>query len=152
MSEHRHRDLRGIAGSALFIVVGILAVWGARKFSPMGSVFPVTIAAAMIVFATAYIVMALLRPVATVTTAAGSTWRRSALVAVLLAWSFLFEHVGFLVTSVAAFTALLVIANYDRWTPRMAATYAVAGALVLGGLYSVFFFVLEVPLPQGLLR
>ena len=151
MSENPRRDIPGIAGSVVFIIAGVLAFWGARDFTPLGSVFPRTIAAAMVVFATAYIAMALLRPKAPAATPVGSPWRRGALVAVLVAWSFLFEHIGFLATSVVAYTALLVIANYDRWTPRMAVVYAAVGALVLGGLYSIFHFVLQVPLPEGLL-
>lgn len=151
MSEHPRRDIPGIIGSAVFIVVGILAIWGAREFSPLGSVFPRTMAAAMILCAAVYIAMALLRPQAPAITPAGSNWRRGALIAVLLAWSFLFEKVGFLTTSVVAYAAILVIANYDRWTPRLAVTYTAVGAVVLGGLYSIFHFALQVPLPQGLL-
>jgi hypothetical protein len=151
MSEPPRRDIPGIAGSAVFIIVGSLAIWGSREFSALGSVFPRTIAAAMIVCAAVYIAMALLRPQAPAATPAGSRWRRGALIAVLLAWSFLFERVGFLATSVFAYAAILVIANYDRWTPRLAITYTVAGALVLGVLYGIFHFVLQVPLPQGLL-
>ncbi len=145
------RDLPGIIGSAAFFVVGVLAFWGARDFSRLGSVFPRTIAAAMVLFAAVYIVMALLRPQAPAARPAASTWRRGALMAVLLAWSFLFEHIGFLSTSVLAYAAILVIANYDRWTPRLAVTYTAVGAIVAGGLYSVFYFVLQVPLPRGLL-
>ena len=151
MDERPRRDIPGIAGSVVFIIIGVLAFWGARDFTPLGSVFPRTMAVAMIVFSVAYIAMALLRPTAPTPAPAGSPWRRGAVMAVLLAWSFLLGHVGFLVTSVAAYTALLVIANYDRWTPRMAVLYAMAGALVLGGLYWVFHSVLQVPLPQGLL-
>ncbi len=62
MNENPRRDIPGIAGSAVFIVVGVLAFWGARDFSPLGSVFPRTMAVAMVVFAAAYIAMALLRP------------------------------------------------------------------------------------------
>ena len=151
MNENPRRDMPGIAGSAMFIIVGILAFWGARDFSPLGSVFPRTMAVAMIVFATAYIAMALLRPTAPAATPAGSPWRRGAVMVVLIAWSFLLGHVGFLTTSVIAYTALLIIANYDRWTPRMAVIYSVVGALVLGGLYWVFHEVLQVPLPAGML-
>jgi len=152
MNRNRRPDVAGIAGSAFFIVVGILAIWGARDFTPLGSVFPTTIAAAMIVFSAAYIAMSLLRSAGPAINPAGSTWRRSALVAVLLAWAFLLQHIGFLATSVAAYAALLVIANYDRWTPRVAVTYAAVGSALLGGLYAIFFFMLDVPLPQGLLR
>jgi putative tricarboxylic transport membrane protein len=151
MSKTPRRDISGIVGSAIFIIVGILAFWGARDFSPLGSVFPRTMAVAVVVFAAAYIAMALLRPTAPAAKPIGSPWRRGAAMAVLLVWAFLLGHVGFLATSVVAYTALLVIANYDRWTPRMAVTYAVVGALVLGGLYWVFHDVLQVPLPRGML-
>jgi len=151
MNEKLRRDTPGIAGSVVFIIIGILAFWGARDFSPLGSVFPRTMAVALVVFAAAYIAMALLRPTAPAAMPIGSPWRRGAVMAVLLAWAFLLEHVGFLATSVVAFSALLVIANYDRWTPRMAVIYSVAGALVLCGLYWVFHQVLQVPLPEGVL-
>ncbi|MBE0619684.1 MAG: tripartite tricarboxylate transporter TctB family protein [Burkholderiales bacterium] len=151
MNENPRRDIPGIAGSVVFIIVGILAFWGARDFSPLGSVFPRTMAVAMVVFAAAYIAMALLRPTAPAAMPVGSPWRRGAVMVVLIAWAFLLGRVGFLTTSVAAYTALLIIANYDRWTPRMAVIYAVVGALVLGGLYWVFHQVLQVPLPEGLL-
>ena len=151
MNKNRRRDMAGIAGSVVFIIVGLLAFWGARDFSPLGSVFPRTISVAMVVFAAAYIAMALLRPTAPAEKPSGSPWRRGAVMAVLIAWSFLLGHIGFLATSVVAYTALLVIANYDRWTPRMAVTYALVGTLVLGGLYWVFHYVLQVPLPEGML-
>ena len=151
MSEPARRDVSGIAASAVFIVLGVLAIWGARDSTPLGSVFPRTIAAAMIVFAVVYIAMALLRPKAPAALAAGSNWRRGALIVVLLAWAFLFEKLGFLATSVCAYAAILVIANYDRWTPRLAVVYTVVGAMVLGGLYAIFYSVLQVPLPKGLL-
>lgn len=151
MNEPVRRDVRGIAGSAVFIVVGVLAIWHSSEFSPLGSVFPRTIAAAMIVLAAVYIAMALLRPQAPEAMAAGSNWRRGALIVVLLAWAFLLETIGFLSTSVLAYAAILVIANYDRWTPRLALAYTAVGAVVLGGLYTVFHYLLQVPLPRGML-
>ncbi len=151
MSDPRHpRDLPGIAGCVLAIAGGALAWHHAGEFSPMGAVFPRTIAAVMMVAAAAYIATALLRPSARPQGAGGSAWRRVALVVVMAAWSILLERVGFLVTSAACFAAILVIANYDRWTPRAAAAYALAGAVVVGGLYAVFRFLLLVPLPPGM--
>ena len=47
--------------------------------------------------------------------------------------------------------AILVVSNYDRWTARMAIAYGLTGALVLGGLYASFRFLLQVPLPGGML-
>ena len=152
MNEPRpQRDLPGMAGAAFFIVMGALALWNSGEFSALGSVFPRTVATAMILLALAYIAVAWLRPKGVAPQAPGSTWRRVALMAVFVAWSLLLEPVGFLGTSIAAFVAILVIANYDRWTPRMAVAYGLVGALVLGGLYGIFRFVLQVPLPEGIL-
>lgn len=143
------RDVAGIAGAAFFIVVGSLAIWHARDFSPLGSVFPRTIGATMVLLSIVYIVMAVARPGGAPPPAGGSNVRRTALVAVMLAWAMLFETVGFLSTSVAAYALIMLIANYDRWTPGRAVAYVAAGALLLGGLYAVFAMVLQVPLPAG---
>jgi hypothetical protein len=152
MSEPRpQRDLAGMAGAAFFIVMGTLALWNSGEFSALGSVFPRTVAVTMILLSIAYIAVSWLRPRGVQVHPAGSIWRRTALMAAFVAWSLLLEPLGFLTTSVAAFVALLVISNYDRWTPRMAVTYGLVGAVVLGGLYGIFRFVLQVPLPAGIL-
>ena len=150
MKPSSKSDVPGIAGSAILIVIAILAIYYSKDFTPLGSVFPRTVAAAMILFAGLYIVVALVRPRPPSPGQKGSPARRAALVGVMLAWALLLERVGFLTTSVAAFVAILFIANYDRWTPRRAVGYAVAATLILGGLYAVFRFVLQVPLPTGM--
>lgn len=152
MSDPRPRPhYAGIVGAACAIVLGALALWHSREFSPLGSVFPRTMAVLMITLSVAYIAMTLLRPRVTEPQPAGSAWRRGALMVVFVAWSLLLDKVGFLATSIVAFVAILVIANYDRWTPRMAVTYGLVGAAVLGGLYAIFRFGLQVPMPQGIL-
>lgn len=151
MSERHGPDVGGIVGCAIAIVTGLLAWYYAGDFSAMGAVFPRTVAATMVLLAGVYIAVALLRPGARTRPEPGSVWRRVALVVVMAAWSLLLEKVGFLATSVACYAAILVIANYDRWTPRMAVVYTLAGAAVLGGLYAIFRFVLLVPLPPGAL-
>lgn len=149
MSDPREIDIPGIAGSVLAIVAAGLAWYHAGAFSAMGAVFPRTVAAVMLIAAAAYIAVAILRPAARQAAGAGSAWRRIALVVVLALWSTFLEQVGFLTTSLACFAAILVIANYDRWTPRAAALYALAGAAIVGGLYAIFRFGLQVPLPAG---
>lgn len=152
MSDPRpQRDLAGMAGAAFFIVMGALALWHSSEFTAMGSVFPRTVATLMILLSIAYIVVSWLRPKGVQAQPAGSVWRRTALMAIFVAWSLLLEPLGFLATSIIAFVAILVISNYDRWTPRMAVTYGLVGAVVLGGLYGIFRFVLQVPLPTGIL-
>jgi len=151
VSEPLRRDLPGIAGSAAFIVVGALALYYSEEFSALGAVFPRTMAVAMILLSAVYIAVALARPRAPRPVEAGSTWRRIALAVTMLAWALLIDRLGFLTTSVTAIAALLVIANYARWTPRMAVAYVAFAALMLGGLYAVFRYALQVPLPTGIL-
>ncbi len=150
MSERPKLDVRGIVGCSIAIAVGALAFYHAKEFTPLGSVFPRTVAVAMMIFSVVYIAVAVLRPGEQPAQPAGSTPRRVALVVVLALWSVLLEKVGFLTTSAVAFAAILVIANYDRWTPRRAAVYAASSAIVLGSLYAIFRFVLQVPLPEGI--
>jgi hypothetical protein len=144
-------DIPGIVGSAILVAIAVAAFYFAKDFTALGSVFPRTVAVLVILFGGAYIVLALVRPGPPKPVEHGSALRRAALFAVMLAWSLLLQSVGFLTTSIVAFTAILLIANYDRWTPRRALGYAFAGALLLGGLYAVFRFGLQVPLPPGLL-
>jgi putative tricarboxylic transport membrane protein len=145
------RDLRGIIASAAFAVIGGLAIYYSQEFSPLGAVFPRTIAAAMIVLCAVYIAVALLQPIDIEKPEPGSAPRRIALAITMLGWALLLEPLGFLLTSIVCFTAALVIANYDRWTPRLAVVYAGIGILVLGTLYGLFSYVLQVPFPKGIL-
>ncbi len=149
MSERQRPDIPGIVGSAIFIVLGALAYYHAREFTPLGSVFPRTMAVIMMLFSAIYIATTLLRPTGMPPRAGGSHVRRGLLVAVMVAWSFLLEHAGFLTTSIVAYAAIMLITNYDRWTPRRAVGHVAAGALVLGSLYAVFKYGLQVPLPEG---
>lgn len=151
MDKTRQRDLRGIIASLVFVVTGLLAIYYSRDFSALGAVFPLTIAAAMIVLCLVYVAVALLRPINIEKPQAGSAGRRIALAITMLAWALLLEPVGFLLTSIVCFGAALVIANYDRWTPRRAVAYAAVGMLVLGALYGIFSHLLQVPFPKGVL-
>jgi len=144
-------DIPSIIGAAIFIVIGGLALYYSAEFSPLGAVFPRTIAATMMVLATVYIVVAVLHPRVPEAQPAGSTPRRLLLAFTMLAWALLLEPLGFLGTSIICYAAILVIANYDRWTPRNALVYTAVGAVVLGGLYGTFRFALQVPFPAGIL-
>lgn len=145
------RDLPGVAGSILFLLTGTLALVYSGDFSALGAVFPRTVAAVMIVLSAVYVAVALRRPRTQAPHARGSASRRISLMAAMLLWAVLLDRIGFLTSSVAAFAALLVIANYDRWTPRKAVIYAAVGIAIIGGLYAIFRFGLQVPLPPGML-
>ena len=152
MTERPARDVASLLSAGGFIVVGVLALYYTRDMTPLGSVFPRTIASAMIIFSVIYIVWRFFKPhVGVEPPAPGSIPRRLLLVAVMVAWALLLNRIGFLVTSVVAALALLLVANWDRWTPRRAIVYALSTLALVVGLYAVFAFGLKVPLPTGAL-
>ena len=144
-------DLPSILAAAVFAAIGALAIFYASEFTPLGSVFPRTIAAAMIVLCMVYIAVALVRPRSPEAQPAGSTPRRLLLAITMLAWALLLEPLGFLSTSIICYAAILVTANYDRWTPRRALLYTAVGIAVMGVLYGTFRYALQVPFPTGIL-
>lgn len=105
----------------------------------------------MIAFSAIHIVWHWFKPHPGEPPPSGSIPRRLLLGAIMLLWALLLRHVGFVVTSTTASLLLLLVANYDRWTPARAVGYVVGTLAVVGGLYSVFAFGLEVPLPTGIL-
>ena len=152
MTERPARDIASLLSAGGFIVVGALALYHTRDMTPLGSVFPRTIASAMIMFAVVYIVWRFFKPhVGVEPPAPGSVPRRLLLVVIMVAWALLLNRIGFLVTSMIAALALLQVANWDRWTPRRAAVYVLSTLAVVVGLYAVFAFGLKVPLPTGVL-
>ena len=152
MTERPARDVASLLSAGGFIVVGVLALYYTRDMTPLGSVFPRTIASAMIIFSVIYIVWRFFKShVGVEPPAPGSIPRRLLLVAVMVVWALLLNRIGFLVTSVVAALALLLVANWDRWTPRRAIVYALSTLALVVGLYAVFAFGLKVPLPTGAL-
>ena len=139
-----------LTASLGFVSLGVLALWGTGDISPLGSVFPRAIGSAMILFAVMDIVWSWIerprekRP-------EGSNLRRVELAAIMFLWALLLQAVGFWVTSLAASLLLMLVANHEPWTGRRALGYVVSTLAVVTGLYSVFAFGLEVPLPGGIL-
>lgn len=148
-----YRDYPSIGLAILFITLGGWVLTETGAMSALGSVFPRAIAIAMIVLSLALIAQQLRRPVRPAPerppAANGSAARRSILVAVMAAWVFLMPFVGFFVTSLLAFLALLAVANYDGWTVRRLASYGAVGVAVVSGFYVLFVNVLLVPVPRG---
>ena len=143
------RDLGGVAIAGLFILLGLWMEWESVGMSALGSVFPRTIATAMIICAIALIVRQLLRPRVREVPVGESTPRRVALIAVMAAWVLLLPIVGFFATSFAAFLILLAVANYDGWTPRRTLGYGLTAIGVIALFYVIFVRLLLVPAPRG---
>lgn len=147
----RFIDVRGIVASIVFILLGAAAIYTSRSFDALGSVFPRTIGATMMVLAAFYIVVAGLGRGVPVEALDGSIWRRVGIFAILLIWSMLIEILGFLTASLLSYCAALLIANFDRWTPQRVITYAAVGSTIVAGLFLLFGQVLKVSFPTGML-
>lgn len=145
-------DVAGVVGCLVLIAVGVAAIVYSKDFSPLGSVFPRTISGLMIGLGALYLVLALMGRTVVSEAAEGSNARRVAVALVMLGWAFGLGRIGFLASSGVAMALLLVIANHERWSARSVAVYGLVSAAVLGALYGVFHFALQVPLPEGMFR
>ena len=141
------RDIAGAVGSLLFIGVGAAALWHAGEFSMLGAVFPRAIGGLLVVLGLVYLVLVVLGRTQPVAPLQGSLARRAGVALVMLAWAWALVPLGFLAASAIGCVLLMLVANHDRWSPSRAAGYLATGAVVLGGLYTLFKLVLLVPLP-----
>ncbi|MGB3690928.1 MAG: tripartite tricarboxylate transporter permease [Jannaschia helgolandensis] len=152
--EPKRRDVPGMIFAGLFVILGIVIYVGASALSPLGAVFPIAIAAALIVFSVLLIVMNLRRPAGgpgETLDLNGGAIRRIALGIVMLAWVLLIPEIGFLVTSLAAFLAIMIIADYDRPSPTTWAIWIGSGALICFGFWWLMANVLLLRMPAGML-
>jgi putative tricarboxylic transport membrane protein len=140
--------------AVVFILVAAFALWDTTNMADADSyVFPGAVAIAMIVFSIALIVWNLVFPSGGNGEAmpGASTARRIALVAVMLISTALMPYLGFLVSGLAAFAAIMLVAMYDPWTRYRTIVYPLVCVGVVLGFYTIFAKVLLVPLPVGLL-
>ena len=141
------RDIQGVVGGVLAILVGVAAYAGAAEFSALGAVFPHTIGLLLVLFGVMLLVMALRGRTRAPAPADGSHVRRAGVALVMAGWAWGLEPIGFLWSSALAFGALLFIANHAHRSPRTLALHGLAGAVLLLGLYALFKHALQVPLP-----
>ena len=148
------RDVPGMVMAVVFILIAAVALWDTTNMADSDSyVFPSAVAIAMIVFSIALIVWNLVFPSGGNGEAipGASTPRRVALVAAMLISTALMPYLGFLVSGVAAFAAVMLVAMYDPWTRYRKIVYPLVCVGVVLGFYTIFAKVLLVPLPVGLL-
>jgi len=148
------RDMPGMVMACLFIIIAAISLWDTTHMMDSDSyVFPRAIAIAMILLSLTLIVWNLLKPVVTKQMAAtgASTIRRLSLVVVMLLSCALMPWLGFLISGFATFILLMLVAMYDKWTPKKKLIYPLIAVSVVVGFYVLFSKLLLVPLPVGLL-
>ena len=147
------RDTGGMVMAVVFIALAAVSLWDTTTMTDADSyVFPRAIAVAMIVFSMALIVWNLVRPSAGDGTPddGASTPRRIGLVATMLIGTGLMPYVGFALSGVLVFAAIMWLAMYDEWTRYRLIVYPLVGIGIVLGFYTMFAKVLLVPLPSGL--
>ena len=147
-------DLPGAAVALSFLAVGLYAVWTSFAMTALGAIFPRTIGGALMALSVIQIGLSLFgRGGQASGEGREASWdgltRRLGLAFVMIAWAVLFPVIGFVVTSIVAATALIVLAEHERpslltWLVRIAVVLAMVGAF-----YWLMVRVLYIPMPRG---
>ncbi len=153
MNKHNVAPLRDVAGIAISIVLMILSlmIWmSARHFDDMSAVFPKAVSLCLAIFAGGYVIQAFVYRKSKAVVIEGSLIRRLLMFVILLAWAFCLEPLGFLLSSLLGYGSAILVANFDRWTMKSLLIYGMTGIIITGGLFLLFRYGLNVPLPSGL--
>lgn len=147
-SRHPPGHVGSLVVSALFVLMGIIALYDSTGYSDRDSqVFPRTVAIIMILAAGGSMITRFLNPREAGGFGTGTWWRRILLVVAMFAGCLAIPHIGFLASGAIAFAGGLVAAMHDRWTAMTAALYAGSGVAMMVAFFALFKYVLHVPLP-----
>ncbi|MEH6717360.1 MAG: tripartite tricarboxylate transporter TctB family protein [Aurantimonas endophytica] len=159
-SLRKPHDVPGTILAAVFVALGAFLILQTDSMSPMGSVFPITVSVAMIVFALALILRNVVLGMRAVPATAPaeaqpeasheSMPRRLLFLLAMIVWIVLIPVLGFFVSSVLAYFAIMLVATHDRMSLREGATLVVIGLAILTVFYLVMARVLLIPMPTGL--
>ncbi|MDO8318118.1 tripartite tricarboxylate transporter permease [Rhodoferax sp.] len=152
--QAKYRDVPAMLFGALFIGVGVLAYVQTKDMSAMGSVFPGTLSAVLVLLSAMLIAFQVGRPKAPGKIEVSgevkpSTVRRFAIIVAMALWALLLPFIGFFVTSLIAFLVLTVIATFDPPSSGEVALYAVSAVVMVGGFYLLMDKVLGLRMPVG---
>lgn len=153
------RDVGGIVCSALFILLGAACLYETTQMTdPDSYVFPRMVIAGLMGLSLLLIVNSLLKPVAVESEeqaeadeAEPSTPRRVLLMVAMIAATLVMPWTGFLISGLGVFISLMFLAQYDPWTKSKLWVYTLVAVAVVCGFFAIFSFLLNVPLPEGVL-
>ena len=145
-------NLKGQHGSliisAMFVVAGVITLYDTLGYTDRDSrVFPQTVAIILIVCASISFTMSFIKPSNEEGFGHGVWWRRVLLISTMVLTCVFMPIVGFLPASIVAFAGGLIAAMHDRWTFSRILVYWGSGGIIMVAFYTLFKFVLHVPLP-----
>lgn len=134
--------------SALFVFVGVVTLYDTLSYTDRDSqVFPQTVAIILIVCASVSFIVRFMHPSEEGGFGRGVWWRRVLLIATMMLACLAMPAVGFLPAGAIAFIGGLIAAMHDRWTLKNSLIYWGAGGIIMVLFFTLFKFVLHVPLP-----
>ena len=149
------RDMPGTVIALLLIVICAWALGQTPAMTPMGSVFPTTIASVLLVFAILFVGINILRKSGPKTSDPASntesTPRRIGLVVAMGIWIAAIPLIGFLAAGLLAFFALIAISNYDGLPARSIILHLLSGGIIVSAMYFLMAEILLIRMPQGIL-
>lgn len=150
--------LSGLAAAGL----GTFIYLQSRHLSAMGSVFPTTIAVALVGAGLLLIVTTLLRPSLAEGSKTGALgtdslktpgrqeyWRGVALIVVMIAWLFSMRYLGLMLSGGIAFAAIAFVTGYGKMPLRRLLVIGVCGVAVVIGFTLLMTQALSIPVPRG---
>ena len=134
--------------SAMFVLVGVVTLYDTLSYTDRDSqVFPQTVAIILIICASISFIVRFIRPADEGGFGQGIWWRRVLLISTMVLTCVIMPIVGFLPAGVVAFAGGLIAAMHDRWTLSNILIYWGSGGVIMVVFYTLFKFVLHVPLP-----
>ena len=134
--------------TGLFVIVGVVTLYDTTNYTDRDSqVFPQTVAIVLILTAGLSLVTQFLKPSDEAGFGTGIWWRRILMIVTMFLTCFAIPITGFLIAGTIAFTGGLITAMHDKWTAKTALLYFSSGAVILIAFFSLFKFILHVPLP-----
>ena len=140
--------LGSIVVATILIIIGVITLYDTASYTDIDSkVFPQTSALALILFSALAIGKQIIQPTTVSGIEVGVWWRRLALVSSMLLACAIMPYTGLLIACIVTFVLGLIASMHDQWTQKKAMIYFLSGVSIIVCFYTLFKFVLHVPLP-----
>ncbi len=144
-------DYGGAIIAVMLIAFGAFAIYDTTTYAdPDSAVFPRAVAMGLVAVSAVYLLVWIAGYAGPAVFNPPGSWpRRIAFVTVMILTALAMPWFGFIPAALVSFALLMIIAMYDRWTPKRIAIYGVIGTAIVIGFYVLFAKFLLVPLPTG---
>ncbi|MBF7053805.1 tripartite tricarboxylate transporter TctB family protein [Halomonas sp. KAO] len=139
------RDWPGLIVAVVFVGLGTWVYSVSNSFTEYAAIFPRTIAIVMMLVSAANMVVLIFgkgRP----NSKPNAGYRPFGLIGVGALWATLIPLLGFLIASIFGFLGAMVLAKFSHWSNKDWVKFTAIGTLVVTVAYSLFKYVLNVPL------